>query len=145
MKICPNCKTDVKDTAKFCFLCGNRFDAAPTPQPQSAAPETGIGEPSFPPPPKDFSLIGPFIHWNILPEQIAVKIDENDIAAYGRDVKGVSIQADGSRISYEEGVIRSKTWGRRNPVHRGSRKWNPHRKIRKRTKRQRKRNSSAVS
>lgn len=105
MKICPNCKTEVKDTAKFCFLCGNRFDAAPTPQSQSSAPETGIGETSLPPPPKDFSLIGPFIHWNILPEQIAVKIDENDIAAYGRDVKGVSIQDGITALFFYNGKL----------------------------------------
>lgn len=107
MKKCPNCKNEVKDTAKFCFACGNRFEAVPAPQPQPAAPETGAGtgEPSLPPPSKDFSLIGSFIHWNILPEQIAVKIDENDIAAYGRDVKGVSIQDGVTALFFYNGKL----------------------------------------
>ncbi len=105
MKKCPNCKTEVKDTAKFCLVCGIKLDAAPAPQPQPAAPGTSAGEPSFPPPPKDFSLIGTFIHWNILPEQIAVKIDENDIAAYGRDVKGVSIQDGVTALFFYNGKL----------------------------------------
>lgn len=120
MKNCPNCSTELNDTAKFCIVCGTKLndDASAAPQGQgltcpncgaplrpgtkfcsgcgtrldnAAAPAPG-NDSAFPPPPKDFSLIGSFIHWNILPEQIAVKIDENDIAAYGRDVKGVSIQ-----------------------------------------------------
>ena len=39
--------------------------------------------------------IGSYIQWTILPGQLAVKIDENDIATYGRvqTIKGVSIQA----------------------------------------------------
>jgi hypothetical protein len=74
--LCPNCGKIMSPGANFCSTCGATVG--------NAAP--------IPPPSKDFSLIGPYIHWNILPEQIAVKIDENDIAAYGRDVKGVSIQ-----------------------------------------------------
>ena len=115
MKKCPKCSNEMGDTAYFCNACGTPLDgrtsaAQPEQQEQGiTCPNCGkllspamnfcyacgttLGNaPEVPPPSKDFSLIGPYIHWNILPEQIAVKIDENDIAAYGREVKGVSIQ-----------------------------------------------------
>lgn len=112
MKTCPKCSTEVNDTAIYCKICGTKLDGETSSAQQGqgiTCPNCGKvlmptakfcdmcgtpvdNAPVIPPPPKDFSLIGPYIHWNILPEQIAVKIDENDIAAYGRDVKGVSIQ-----------------------------------------------------
>lgn len=86
---CPNCGKILSPTANFCNGCGAQLG--------NAAP--------VPPPSKDFSLIGPYIHWNILPEQIAVKIDENDIAAYGRDVKGVSIQYGVKALFFYNGKL----------------------------------------
>jgi hypothetical protein len=85
-RVCPNCGQQWPESARFCKACGTKLAGAENPPAENA-------EPGVPPSPsKDFTLIGSFIHWNILPEQIAVKIDENDIAAYGREVKGVSIQ-----------------------------------------------------
>lgn len=73
---CPHCGKELKPNAKFCGGCGTKLE-------QSSPVQISQG--------KDFSLIANYIRWNMLEGQIAVKIDENDIAAYGK-VKGLSIQ-----------------------------------------------------
>lgn len=130
MKICPNCNAEVKDTAKFCGKCRYQFpmDAA-APAETAATPATcpSCGKPLTPGQKfcrscgakievvpvesdipaqtrNDFSSIGGYIHWNVLPGQIAVKIDENDIAAYGR-VKGVSIQDGVTALFFVQGRL----------------------------------------
>ena len=96
---CPNCGKRLNRGLNFCTACGTKLNGADNPAAGNAAP----GVP--PSPSKDFTLIGSCIHWNILPEQIAVKIDENDIAAYGRDVKGVSIQDGVTALFFFNGKL----------------------------------------
>lgn len=81
---CPKCGASLKPGKKFCGACGAKIEAAaPAPAASSNAAPAAQS--------KDFSLIANYIRWNMLEGQIAVKIDENDIAAYGK-VKGLSVQ-----------------------------------------------------
>lgn len=88
---CPKCGKELKPGVKFCGGCGTKLEAAPSAPvaPVAAAP---AGSPSEPRP--DVSLIDKYIRWNIQPGQVAIKIDEADIAGYGRveKIKGVHIQ-----------------------------------------------------
>ena len=86
---CQKCGNPLKPGARFCNKCGTKQESpTPAPQPSAEAPQPEATVP-------DMRLIGSFIQWNILPGQLAVKIDENDIATYGKvkAIKGVSIQA----------------------------------------------------
>ena len=98
--ICPNCGKQLKKTARFCGECGEKLIG-----PASTSTESGSATPQTQTPPKDFSLIGTNIHWNILDGQLAVKIDENDIAAYGKVVKGVSIQDGVKALFFLKGEL----------------------------------------
>ena len=98
MKKCNHCGKILKDTAKFCSNCGPNFvndivtignDAPNTTQ----SPVENQ---------KDFTLIGSYIRWNILEGQIAVKITEDDIAAYGK-VKGLQVQDGVKALFFIEG------------------------------------------
>ncbi len=88
---CPKCGKELKPGAKFCGGCGTKLEGAPS-APAVSAPNAANGSPSEPRP--DVSLIDKYIHWNIQPGQVAIKIDEADIAGYGRveKIKGVHIQ-----------------------------------------------------
>ena len=97
---CPKCGNLLKPTAKFCGNCGTRLNAAGAP--------SGSDTASSAVPPKDFSLIGSNIHWNILDGQLAVKIDENDIAAYGKVVKGISVQDGVKALFFLKGELISE-------------------------------------
>ncbi len=87
MKKCPNCGKELKDEAKFCSGCGYKFPADANDQTQNTAQSTA-----------DISKQASFIQWNVLPGQLALKIDSKEIASYGR-VKGVVVQ-DGLRALF---------------------------------------------
>lgn len=89
---CPKCGKDLKPGAKFCGGCGTKIEAASAAA--VAAGETAAANGLKPEPRPDVSLIDRYIHWNIQPGQVAIKIDEADIAGYGRvdKIKGVHIQ-----------------------------------------------------
>ena len=91
---CPKCGNVITTGKPFCSKCGTKLGDAP-------APETAK---------KDFSLLGSYIHWNILDGQIAVKIDENDIAAYGK-VKGLNIQDGVKALFFAEGKFIAELGG----------------------------------
>lgn len=99
--VCQKCGNPLKPGAKFCGKCGTKQEmTAPISQPQMATapvqqPQTAAAPVSADTTTPDMRTIGSFIQWNILPGQLAVKIDENDIAKYGKvqAIKGVSIQA----------------------------------------------------
>ena len=122
MKTCPKCGKELKDTAKFCGGCGTKLEAAPAPAPEAVCPSCGNAlrpgakfcgkcgaktaaapEPAQPkaavpastpetPDVANVRLLGSFVQWSMLPGQLAVKIDEADIAAYGSAAKGLAIQ-----------------------------------------------------
>jgi len=93
---CPKCGAMLKAGAKFCGKCGTKLGEA-APAASGAAPVSADQR-------KDFSLVGGYIHWNVLPGQIAVKIDENDIAAYGK-VKGISVQDGVKALFFVQGKL----------------------------------------
>ena len=85
--VCVKCGNLLRPGAKFCGKCGTRQEtAAQQPQPAQNAPVENTA--------LDIRTVGSFIQWNILPGQLAVKIDEDDIAKYGKvnTIKGVNIQ-----------------------------------------------------
>ena len=95
--LCWKCGKPLQPGYGFCMECGAKLgQGTPAPQPTAAsAPQAAdTAQPSENTVP-NMRTIGSYIQWTILPGQLAVKIDENDIAAYGRvqTIKGVSIQA----------------------------------------------------
>ena len=90
--VCPKCGAPVKPGKKFCGACGAKLETA-APQ-QSVRTETA--------PQDNFTLLGSYIRWNVLDGQIAVKIDEKDIASYGK-VKGLQVQDGVKALFFVEG------------------------------------------
>ncbi len=126
MKTCPKCGKELKDEAKFCGGCGYKFPVADS---TGNAGGTGNVCPSCGNPLKpgakfcgkcgskigdvagnsqnsgaDISKQASFIQWNILPGQLALKIDSKEIAAYGR-VKGIFIQQGLRALFFVNGKI----------------------------------------
>ena len=91
-EICPQCGTPIKPGKKFCGACGAKIEGADSQQ----APKTENASQD------NFTLLGSYIRWNILDGQIAVKIDEKDIAAYGK-VKGLQVQDGAKALFFVEG------------------------------------------
>ena len=98
MKKCNHCGKILKDTAKFCSNCGPNFVGEIV----TIADESSNSTQSPTNNQKDFSLLGSYIRWNILEGQIAVKINEDDIAAYGK-VKGLQVQDGVKALFFIEG------------------------------------------
>lgn len=87
---CPKCGAPIKPGKKFCGACGAKLVAEiPTVKTEDT-------------PQNNFTLLGSYIRWNILDGQIAVKIDENDIASYGK-VKGLQVQDGVKALFFAEG------------------------------------------
>lgn len=89
---CPKCGASIKLGKKFCGACGAKVEGADLQQ----APKTEKVSQD------NFTLLGSYIRWNILDGQIAVKIDEKDIAAYGK-VKGLQVQDGAKALFFVEG------------------------------------------
>ncbi len=118
MKTCPKCGKELKDEAKFCGGCSYKF---PETQEDGAVKCPSCGN-LLKPGAKfcgkcgtkldnivqtnnvDISKQASFIQWNILPGQLAVKIDSKEIAAYGR-VKGIVIQEGLRALFFVNGKI----------------------------------------
>lgn len=131
--ICPKCGNEVQDGKKFCGKCGNKMEisggAIQTNNvcPQCGAPvtpgkkfcgkcgaklitseETSAIEQNSAA--TDLVASAGFVYWNILPGQLAAKIDEKDIEQY-KNIKGFVVQdgikalffADGKLIGELEG------------------------------------------
>ncbi len=83
-KTCPNCSKSVPEHVKFCRFCGTAFASA------ASAPEADPV--NVPKTAEDLSVQVErnFVTWNILPGQLAVKIDERDIMGYG-NIRGLYI------------------------------------------------------
>lgn len=77
--VCPKCKATLSPTAKFCAACGTKISQESLVVAQSQADSEE----------KVDNLRG-YVTWSVLPGQLAAKIEEKDIAAYGK-VKGLYI------------------------------------------------------
>ena len=87
---CPKCGAPIKPGKKFCGACGAKIGGEATTVKTEDAPQN------------NFSLLGSYIRWNVLDGQIAVKIDEKDIASYGK-VKGLQVQDGVKALFFVEG------------------------------------------
>lgn len=87
--VCPSCGNQLKPGAKFCGKCGSKLGEATSTSSSSGA---------------DITKQASFIQWNILPGQLAVKIDTKEIASYGR-VKGLVIQQGLRALFFVNGKI----------------------------------------
>lgn len=123
MKVCPNCKKELKDEAKFCGGCGYKFPLGTASADVTNCPSCGN---PLKPGAKfcgkcgasldikqvskdanvDITKQASFIQWNVLPGQLALKIDSSEIASYGR-VKGVVVQEGIRALFFVNGKILS--------------------------------------
>lgn len=92
--ICSKCGAPVTPGKKFCGKCGTPVSAD-----SQAAAKAGKGQNE-----NDLTVSSGFIHWNILPGQIALKIDEADIAHYN-NVQGFVVQDGLKAVFFADGVL----------------------------------------
>ena len=92
--ICSKCGAPVTPGKKFCGKCGSPVSAD-----SQAAAKAAPGQNE-----NDLTVSSGFIHWNILPGQIALKIDEADIAHYN-NVQGFVVQDGLKAVFFADGVL----------------------------------------
>ena len=92
--ICSKCGAPVTPGKKFCGKCGSQVSAD-----SQAAAKAAPGQNE-----NDLTVSSGCIHWNILPGQIALKIDEADIAHYN-NVQGFVVQDGLKAVFFADGVL----------------------------------------
>lgn len=103
--ICSKCGAPVTPGKKFCGKCGT---------PVVSTPSTGSGTAEMDGKSAEMVQSAGFIHWNILPGQLAVKIDEKDIMGY-KDCKGFVVQDGTKAVFFADGVLASELAGGKYP------------------------------
>ena len=92
--VCSKCGAPITLGKKFCGKCGTPVSAD-----SQAAAKAAPGQNE-----NDLTVSSGFIHWNILPGQIAIKIDEADIAHYN-NVQGFVVQDGLKAVFFADGVL----------------------------------------
>lgn len=92
--VCSKCGAPITPGKKFCGKCGSPVSAD-----SQAAAKAASGQNE-----NDLTVSSGFIHWNILPGQIALKIDEADIAHYN-NVQGFVVQDGLKAVFFADGVL----------------------------------------
>ena len=92
--VCSKCGAPITPGKKFCGKCGTPVSAD-----SQAAAKAAPGQNE-----NDLTVSSGFIHWNILPGQIAIKIDEADIAHYN-NVQGFVVQDGLKAVFFADGVL----------------------------------------
>ena len=92
--VCSKCGSPITPGKKFCGKCGSPVSA----DSQAAAKASPVQDEN------DLTVSSGFIHWNILPGQIALKIDEADIAHYN-NVQGFVVQDGLKAVFFADGVL----------------------------------------
>lgn len=103
--ICSKCGTPVTPGKKFCGKCGT---------PVVSTPSTGSGTAEMDGKSAEMVQSAGFVHWNILPGQLAVKIDEKDIMGY-KDCKGFVVQDGTKAVFFADGVLAGELAGGKYP------------------------------
>ena len=103
--ICSKCGAPVTHGKKFCGKCGT---------PVVSTPSTGSGTAEMDGKSAEMVQSAGFIHWNILPGQLAVKIDEKDIMGY-KDCKGFVVQDGTKAVFFADGVLAGELAGGKYP------------------------------
>ena len=92
--VCSKCGAPITPGKKFCGKCGTPVSAD-----SQAAAKAAPGQDE-----NDLTVSSGFIHWNILPGQIALKIDEADIAHYN-NVQGFVVQDGLKAVFFADGLL----------------------------------------
>ncbi len=92
--VCPKCGAPITPGKKFCGKCGSPVSAD-----SQAAAKAAPGQNE-----NDLTVSSGFIHWNILPGQIALKIDEAGIAHYN-NVQGFVVQDGLKAVFFADGLL----------------------------------------
>lgn len=92
--VCSKCGSPITPGKKFCGKCGSPVSA----DSQAAAKASPVQNEN------DLTVSSGFIHWNILPGHIALKIDEADIAHYN-NVQGFVVQDGLKAVFFADGVL----------------------------------------
>lgn len=103
--ICSKCGAPVTPGKKFCGKCGT---------PVVSTPSTGSGTAEMDGKSAEMVQSAGFIHWNILPGQLAVKINEKDIMGY-KDCKGFVVQDGTKAVFFADGVLAGELAGGKYP------------------------------
>lgn len=103
--ICSKCGAPVTPGKKFCGKCGT---------PVVSTSSTGSGTAEMDGKSAEMVQSAGFIHWNILPGQLAVKIDEKDIMGY-KDCKGFVVQDGTKAVFFADGVLAGELAGGKYP------------------------------
>ena len=103
--ICSKCGAPVTPGKKFCGKCGT---------PVVSTPSTGSETAEMDGKSAEMVQSAGFIHWNILPGQLAVKIDEKDIMGY-KDCKGFVVQDGTKAVFFADGVLAGELAGGKYP------------------------------
>ena len=103
--ICSKCGAPVTHGKKFCGKCGT---------PVVSTPSTGSGTAEMDGKSAEMVQSAGFIHWNILPGQLAVKIDEKDIMGY-KDCKGFVVQDGTKAVFFADGILAGELAGGKYP------------------------------
>lgn len=100
--VCSKCGAPLTPGKKFCGKCGTPVGGSTgstTTNADSTTAETA-----------EMLQSAGFIHWNILPGQLAVKIDEKDIQGY-KDCKGFVVQDGIKAVFFADGVLAGELEG----------------------------------
>ena len=118
---CPKCGNEVPEGKKFCGKCGTKLEVAPvvnnatnicakcgaelTPGKKFCG-KCGTPVAAVPSAEKEAEMVmsAGFVHWNILPGQLAAKVDEQDLAAY-KDIKGFVVQEGIKALFFADGAL----------------------------------------
>ena len=123
MKTCPKCGKEVNDNAKFCGGCGNKFQEVAAGGPvcpkcgNQLKPgakfcgkcgtkiEVGTAQSAANASAKDLERDRRgYVRWTMLPGQVAVKIDSQEVNAWN-EVKGIVIQDGVKALLFADGKI----------------------------------------
>lgn len=102
--VCPNCGAPITPGKKFCGKCGAKLIEQTEKVESSKSPENE----------EQLAMSAGFIHWNILPGQLAAKIDEKTLAGY-KDLKGFVVQDGIKAIFFADGKLAGELPGGKYP------------------------------
>ena len=134
--ICPKCGNEVQEGKKFCGKCGNKMELSTTASTSGSsglvcskcgAPITpgkkfcgkcgtpvGVVSTGSTTPTAEIISSAGFVHWNILPGQLAAKLDEKDFEHY-KDIKGFVVQDGIKALFFADGSLAGELVGGKYP------------------------------
>ncbi|MBO4639513.1 MAG: zinc-ribbon domain-containing protein [Treponema sp.] len=127
--ICPKCGNEVQEGKKFCGKCGTKLDTgnagaasgavcakcgAPLTPGKKFCGKCGTPVAAAAAPTAEMTMSAGFVHWNILPGQLAAKLDEKDFEN-SKDVKGFVIQDGIKALFFADGTLAGELVGGKYP------------------------------